>query len=51
VLVQDVPSVKVVDTHFAINLVAISEPDTGASFTSDRSCLSGRFSTYFHLDG
>jgi hypothetical protein len=35
VLIQDIPTVKVIDTHL-INLVAISEPDTGASFTSGR---------------
>jgi hypothetical protein len=46
VLVQDIPAVKVIDTCL-INLVAISEPDTDASFTSGRSCLRGRFSDYF----
>jgi hypothetical protein len=35
VLIQDIPTVKVINTHL-INLVAISEPDTGASFTSGR---------------
>jgi hypothetical protein len=48
-LVQDIQTIKVIDTHL-INLVAISEPDTGASFTSDRLCLSSRFSDYFYLD-
>jgi hypothetical protein len=49
VLIQDIPTVKVIDTQL-INLVAISEPDTGASFTSGRLCLSSRFSDYFYLD-
>jgi hypothetical protein len=49
--VQDVSAVKIVDTHFADKSCSNFRASPAAPFTSDRSCLSVRFSDYFHLDG